>query len=110
MQALYSRIRRLSGPQPLGLAELLNSGSETFLAGHNEDGQMVSRAYYYSWGLAYYLAFEQGVLGTSDFEAYLNPTAADLPAVARFETLVGMPLAEFEPQWRGAMRMLKATP
>jgi hypothetical protein len=92
------------------LADLLAAGSETFLAGHADDGQMVSRAYYYSWGLAYYLAFDQGVLGTSDFEAYLRPSTGGMSTVARFEKLVGMPLATFEPRWREAMLALKATP
>ncbi len=87
----------LAGGNPLSLVELLEAGGETFLAGHADDGQAVSRAYYYSWGLAYYLAFEQGVLGTADLEAYLTP-AANMSAVARFEKLVGMPLPQFEPR------------
>jgi hypothetical protein len=99
----------LSGGDPPGLADLLQAGSESFLAGHADDGRTVSRAYYFSWGLAYYLAFEQGVLGTDEFEAYLNP-AAGISAVERFEKLVGMPLAEFEPRWRTAMLALKASP
>ncbi len=68
-----------------------------------------SRAYYYSWGLAYYLAFEQGVLGTSDFEAFLDPRQPAADAVEKFEKLVGMPLDEFEPRWRKAMLAMKPT-
>lgn len=100
----------LAGDDALGLADLLRAGGETFLAGHADDGQMVSRAYYYSWGLAYYLAFEQGVLGSADFEAYLSPAAAGMSPQNRFEKLVGMPLAQFEPRWREAMLSLKASP
>ena len=100
----------LSGGSPLGLDALLAADSHAFLAGHADDGTMVSRAYYYSWGLAYYLAFEQGVLGSGEFEAYLDPALADMSPVERFEKLVGMPLAEFEPRWRQAMLALKATP
>ena len=100
----------LAGNRPLGLGDLLEGGSDTFLAGHADDGQTVSRAYYYSWGLAYYLAFEQGVLGSGDFEAYLDAAAGGTSAVERFEKLVGMPLAQFQRQWRKAMLGLKASP
>ena len=68
----------------------------------------MSRAYYYSWGLAYYLAFEQGVLDSPPLDAYLSPAAAQLDPVTRFEQLVGMPLADFETRWRTAMLELSA--
>jgi hypothetical protein len=100
----------LGGTNPLSLAELLQSGSETFLAGHADDGQMVSRAYYYSWGLAYHLAFQQGALGTGDLDTYLKPAPQDMTPVERFELFVGMSLAEFEPRWREAMLALPAAP
>ncbi len=105
--ALEHLQRDLAGGQSLGLAELLNAGSESFLAGHADAGKDVARAYYYSWGLAYYLAFEQGVLGTSDLEAYLDPKQTQGDAVDKFEKLVGIPLDEFEPKWRKAMLELK---
>ena len=76
---------------------------ESFLAGHADDGQRASRAYYYAWGLAYYLAFEQGVLVAGDFEAYLDPAQGEMSPVERFEQLVGQPLEQFEPKWRAAM-------
>ena len=99
----------LRGENPLGLRALLEAGSETYLTGHAGDAT-ATRAYYYSWGLAYYLAFEQDVLDSPQFEAYLDPALASRPAVARFEKLVGMPLDEFEPKWREAMLALKVTP
>jgi hypothetical protein len=104
--ALASLQNDLQGPRPLELAEVLNAGSQTFLAAHAGDGQSASRLYYYSWGLAYYLAFDQGVFGTPRFDAYLSP-AAGVSAVERFETLVGMPLDAFQTQWREAMLALK---
>ncbi|MEX2114183.1 MAG: DUF1570 domain-containing protein [Pirellulales bacterium] len=97
----------LADGQPLGLAELLEAGSEAFLAGHAGAGATASRAYYYSWGLAYYLAFERGVLGRGDFETYLDPKQPASNAVERFEKLVGMPLVKFEAQWRKAVLALK---
>jgi hypothetical protein len=98
----------LRGGDPLPLATLLEARSDTFLSGHADDGRSVSRLYYYSWGLAYYLAFEQGVLGSTEFEAYLNPSSSATP-VERFEKLVGMPLTQFEPRWRNAMLNLNVS-
>jgi hypothetical protein len=100
----------LRGKNPLALRELLTAGSSTFLGTHEGTGQDVSRAYYYSWGLAYYLAFEQGVFDDPAFDAYLSPVAAALDPVERFEKLVGMPLADFQTRWRAAMFELKPTP
>jgi hypothetical protein len=98
----------LRGPAPLALADLLAAGSEAFLGVHEGDGQTVSRAYYYSWGLAYYLAFDQGVLTSAALDAYVSPAAATLSPIERFEKLVGEPLAQFEPRWRKAMLALEA--
>ena len=100
----------LQGGSPLELKDLLTAGSDTFLTAHAADGQTISRAYYYSWGLAYYLAFDQGVLGTPAFDDYLSAAPAGSNPVERFEKFVGMPLPQFEPRWRAAMLALKATP
>ncbi len=108
--ALAELQKDLRSDEPLELSELLNAGSETFLSGHAAGAQAASRLYYYSWGLAWYLAFEQGVFGTAPFDAYLSPSAATLPPVERFEKLVGAPIDEFQTRWRKAMLELKATP
>ncbi len=100
----------LRANEPLELAHLLNAGSETFLSGHAGNAQTASRSYYYSWGLAYYLAFDRGVFGTAQFDEYLSPAAAGTPPIERFERLVGMPLDQFQLRWREAMLALKASP
>jgi hypothetical protein len=100
----------LRSDKPMPLADLLGAGSDTFLSTHGQSGGAASRSYFYSWGLAYYLAFGQDALATRQFAAYLNPAAAQQGAVERFESLVGMPLPAFEKQWREAMLRLKATP
>jgi hypothetical protein len=100
----------LRSAQPLELSELLTAGSDPFLSAHSAAAEVASRFYYYSWGLAYYLAFEQGVLGSAEFKAYLNPAAASKPAVERFEKLVGEPLGPFQQRWRQAMLDLKPSP
>lgn len=106
-RALAALQSDLAGPEPLSLSDLLLADANTFLAAHRENSAGASRLYYYSWGLAYYLTFEQSRLGQPAFEAYISPAAAQRPAVPRFEQLIGMPLSEFEPAWREAMRKLK---
>jgi hypothetical protein len=97
----------LRGEHPLGLEELLSADANTFLSAHHGNAASASRLYLYSWGLAYYLTFEQPVLGTQKLQRYVDPAAADKPDVERFEELVGMPLKEFEARWRAAMLGLK---
>jgi hypothetical protein len=109
-QALERLQSDLRSENPMPLAELLTAGSDTFLSSHAQSGAEASRSYVYSWGLAYYLAFERDVLSTPAFDAYLSPAASQESAVKRFESLVGMPLAKFEPQWREAMLNLTAAP
>jgi len=104
LAALQSDLR---GPEPLALSDLLVADANTFLAAHRDNSAGASRLYYYSWGLAYYLTFDRQLLGTPAFEAYVSPAATERPAVARFEQLIGMPLSQFEPRWREAMRGLK---
>ncbi len=106
MTALENLQAELRSRQPLRLNELLGMTSNTFLAAHNGSGRS-SQAYYYSWGLAYYLAFERGVFKDPAFEDYIRKNAATEDPVRRFETLVGMPLDEFESKWREAMLALK---
>ncbi len=101
----------LRGSQPLRLEELLTMSSSSFLAAHGDvtpsEPERSSRAYYYSWGLAYYLAFERGIFDDPAFETYISSAAANMDPVKRFESLVGMPLAEFEETWRAAMLAVK---
>lgn len=107
--ALQQLQRDLRSSSPLELKDLLNAGGETFLAAHSS-AQEASRSYYYSWGLAYYLAFDQTVVGTPQFDEYLSPAASARPAVERFEKLVGIPLDEFQQRWRDATLSLKSGP
>jgi hypothetical protein len=105
--ALKALQEDLRGSAPLPLADLLAADANTFLKTHRGASATASRLYCYSWGLAYYLTFEQTLLATPAFELYIRPAAAELDPVERFEQLIGMPLAEFEPKWRQAMLTLK---
>jgi Protein of unknown function (DUF1570) len=93
----------LSGADPLPLAELLAADANQFISTHRGDAAQASRLYLYSWGLAYFLTFEQPLLGTHKLEEYVSLDASDESPVERFETLVGMPLEQFEQRWRGVM-------
>jgi hypothetical protein len=50
---------------------------------------------------------EQNLLGTKALDAYVAKGAGQDPPKARFEKLVGVPLAQFEPQWRKFVVRLK---
>jgi len=85
----------LGSDQPLSLNELLAADQGEFLFDHGAD-----RFYDYSWGLAYYLTFEKGLLAGAALQQYVEFASEDTPPVERFEKLSGMPLAEFELIWR----------
>lgn len=92
----------LRGEGPLSLAALLRAGPRAFLA-----DERANRYYSYSWGMAYYLAFEKRLLYDSALDRYVRPASSDAPPVRRFEELVGMPLAEFEKGWRAYILTLR---
>ncbi len=93
----------LTGSHPVPLAELLTADANQFISTHRSDAAQASRLYLYSWGLAYFLTFEQPLLGTQKLEDYVRLDAGDQSPIERFETLVGTPLEEFEQRWRGVM-------
>lgn len=85
----------LGSPDPLPLETLLAAGQGAFVHDHDAD-----RHYAYSWGLAYYLTFQNRLLTTPALEQYARRSAKDLSPTQRFEKLVGMPVARFEKGWR----------
>ncbi|HEX5104233.1 MAG TPA: DUF1570 domain-containing protein [Pirellulaceae bacterium] len=98
------RLRRLRedlAVQPLPLAQLLTAQEREFLGPHGDTSSQ--RHYLYAWGLAYYLAFDENLLGTPRFDAYVAGEAKGLDPIVRFERLVNAPLPQFERRWREAM-------
>ena len=91
---------------PLSLAELLSAQESEFLVMHAKGSSR--RHYLYSWGLAYYLAFHQNLLGSPAFERYVRPDENAPAPIQAFENFVGRPLADFERDWRNEMRAIKA--
>jgi hypothetical protein len=90
---------------PLPLAKLLEAGPEAFTQADRAAADRSARYYAAAWGLAYYLAFERNLLADPRLEAYVAPASGQTPR-ARFEQLVGMPLARFEPLWQRYIRGL----
>jgi hypothetical protein len=96
-----NRLQQDLSAQPLPLAQLLTAQERAFLGPHGDVSSQ--RHYLYAWGLAYHLAFHQGVLATPRLDAYVAAPAAELDPISRFERLVDQPLPEFERQWRQAI-------
>lgn len=97
----------LAAGQPLELASLLASDRGSFAMPSDTLASPSDRYYLYAWGLAYYLTFERHLLGSAALDQYVEPSAAEMSPVARFERLVGMPLAQFQQQWRDYIAKLR---
>lgn len=98
------RLRRLRedlAAQPLPLAQLLTAQEREFLGPHGDSSSQ--RHYLYAWGLAYYLAFDEGLLTTARLDDYVARDAKRQGPIARFERLVNQPLPQFERRWREQM-------
>lgn len=92
----------LASAAPLRLEDLLAADQASYLVPHDASGRTSERHYLYAWGLAYYLAFEHAGFTAERLSEYVA-TSHNRPRDA-FEQLIGMPLDEFEPTWRNAMR------
>ncbi|MFN9368705.1 MAG: hypothetical protein ACK6CT_08045 [Planctomycetia bacterium] len=81
------------------VSDVIRAGPEQFLAGHAQAAARSERMYLVSWALALDLAIVAPVLSPTAVTALCaEPPGGD--PVRQFETLVGMPVAAFEPAWR----------
>ncbi|MGO9111832.1 MAG: DUF1570 domain-containing protein [Thermoguttaceae bacterium] len=96
----------LAGPEPLELEKLLAAGEGQFLLTTSTRSGAVDRYYVYAWGLTFYLTFEKHLLGSPALEKYLQSGSARLAPAQRFQQLIGMPLEQFEKDWRAYIRAL----
>ncbi len=96
----------LAGPGRLELEKLLAAGESQFLVVADARPADVDRYYVHAWGLAYYLTFEKHLLGSPALEKYLQSGSARLAPAQRFQQLVGIPLAQFEKEWRDYIESL----
>ena len=92
----------LSGPQPLASGETAGDRRRRLPATRTTPTRPASdRLYAYAWGLAYYLAFEKHLLEQSGaWPSTSRRRRRSSRPSPRFERLVGMPLGQFERQWR----------
>lgn len=96
----------LKSGNSLALADVLTADRRAFLVGHPDSAAASRQHYLYSWGLAYYLTFQRPVLLGDQLSQFVDRKAKELGPIKRFEQLVGMPLADFERQWRADMLRL----
>ena len=99
----------LRSRRPLGLMDVLTTDDTSFLITHGDGNRSSIRQYLYSWGLAWYLTYDRHLLRSPALDAYVSSEASRLSPTARFSNLVGMPLEQFERQWRRRMLKVKAS-
>ena len=96
----------LAGPAPMPLEKLLAAGEGQFLLTARVRPAAVDRCYAYAWGMAYYLTFQKRLLGSPALEKFLQSGAARLLPGQRFQQFIGIPLEQFEQDWRAYIRGL----
>jgi hypothetical protein len=89
------------------IRELIQSPLDQFLVRHGSDQFEADRHYLASWALAHFLARELKLLGSPSLATYVTGSS-DTNQVARFEALVGMPLAECEERWKQYLLRLRS--
>jgi hypothetical protein len=99
----------LTGRDAPPLVDLLRAGQSQFLIGHGGGRKASQQSYLMAWGLGFHLAVLEPVLTPTSLAAICEPVdAADESArVVEFERLVGMPIAEFDADWRRRMLALR---
>ena len=92
----------LQSEHPLSLSELLTATPDAFLAAHDAAVARSNQFYLVAWGVTHYLVFEKSLLDSEAMLRYLSGAGGG-SAPEQFESLVGMPLEQFESDWRSAM-------
>lgn len=89
------------------LSELLAAGQPAFLVRADRPTDESQRYYAAAWALTFYLTYERNLLDEKALEAYLLRASQSVPAVARFERLIGGPLAPLEKAWRDSLSAMR---
>ncbi len=109
--ARYKAVRQALGAKPvvplLPLADLLRASPDKFLVAHAGPRQVSDRYYLSSWALAFYLTFEQPVLGTRAMDDYVHALKRGRDPLLAFRDLVGKPLKKFEAEYLDYLRKLR---
>ncbi len=94
-RAALARLKeQLASGSGLQLGQVLAVDERSFAAAGGQP------YYDYAWGLAYYLTFEQRLLGGPELDRFVARASPSSPPAARFERVTGKPLADFERCWR----------
>jgi hypothetical protein len=93
----------LASTSPLALWEILAALERPYAGRHGDESQL---HYLYAWGVAHHLVFGDGLLTRPALRQYVAAEAAEMEPAARFERLTGVPLADWERNWRAAMLAL----
>ncbi len=102
------RIRVLARKgQLLSLSRLLTAGPRQFLVNHASARQISDGFYLNSWALAFYLTFDRHLLGTQALDRYVQSLKRGADPLAAFRELTGMPLEQFETEFRQYLRKLR---
>jgi len=97
----------LQSDAPLRISDVLAADQVKFLVPHRSELSTSRRHYLYSWGLAYFLAFQQPTLTGDAMDQYVDRRGELLGPQLRFSRLIDMPLDQFERIWREQMLDLK---
>jgi len=91
------------GGQSLTIQDVVEANEQDFL--NPSSSRSAQRYYLYSWGLAYYLAFEKNLLHSETLDSFLSNPEKYGPAT-RLTRMVDMPIAKLEKLWREAILAL----
>jgi hypothetical protein len=89
------------------LADLLKSRPQDYLVAHASSRQLADRHYLTSWALAFYLTFDQRLLGTRAFDLYLKGQGRGADPIDAFQALAGKPLPQFEREFHQYLTRLQ---
>jgi hypothetical protein len=92
----------------IGLKGLLNSGAKQFLVVHATQKEDADRHYLEAWALAYYLSFDRHLLGSKKMDQYISQLGRGTDSLEAFREMVDQPLDEFERQFKGYVKELRA--
>jgi hypothetical protein len=92
----------------LPLSELLKAGPDKFLIAHASDQQISDRYYLYSWGLAFYLAWDCRLLGTAALDRYAQMLKGGAEPAEAFQVLTGKRLPTLERDFHQYVLKLRA--
>lgn len=91
----------------LALKDVLRSTAKQFQVAHVQDKQQSDQYYLAAWALAFFLTFDQSVLGSDKLDEFLAALERGIDVGEAFGKLVGVPLATAETKWYAYLQALR---